>query len=439
MTHRAAVALGLLALFALFASAMLAFLAPRSAADEPWTLDAVKARFPDPDAGADPATYVGNVECKECHEDRWKSLGTSFHAALRNEEKSGTRGCEECHGPGQVHYDEAGEAPIRQPDEAPAREANGTCLRCHHEVLTKPVAGHREWFARVDAAGRQAACVVCHTIHVDAKAQAFDLSVGPFPDIAALERVAQYVDPKDCIGCHPGFHTEMRRSGHKELATEGIACGECHGPGSLHALSGGDASKIIRPDRLRPAASNAICNACHLRGEAVQRWTCSEHAREGVACTACHDSNARAGHTLRGSEFELCGSCHLDVQAQFRLPNRHRVAEKRVLCSDCHDPHGNTDRVRDKDVRYRACLRCHQEKGGPFLFDHGIKRTEGCTACHEPHGSANRRLLTHTQTQPMCLQCHPETPHNLRDRSFRNCIACHVEIHGSDLDRNFRR
>jgi DmsE family decaheme c-type cytochrome len=179
--------------------------------------------------------------------------------------------------------------------------------------------------------------------------------------------------------------------------------------------------------------------ACHASGDSVARWTCSEHAREGVSCVACHDPNAPRGKTLRGSEFELCGSCHTDVQAKFRLANRHRVAEGRIACSDCHDPHGNTGKLRDADLRLRVCGDCHTEKTQPFLHDHGIKRGEGCIACHDPHGSVNRRMLSFASMKALCIQCHPETPHDLGQRRFDNCIACHSEIHGSDLDRNFRR
>jgi hypothetical protein len=48
-------------------------------------------------------------------------------------------------------------------------------------------------------------------------------------------------------------------------------------------------------------------------------------------------------------------------------------------------------------------------------------------------------MLSHQRTKPLCLQCHADAPHDLRQRKFDNCIACHVEIHGSDLDRIFRR
>ena len=402
-----------------------------------WSKDAILARFPNPDAKATEDDLAGNIECKECHEDRWKSLGTSFHSTLRNEKKSQSRGCESCHGPGREHSDEAGESPIRHPAKADAVTSVGSCLVCHVEVLEKPVKDHRDWIIGKDGAPR--ACVICHAIHVDKASPAFDPAVGPFADKASLAKVAEPVAAAVCATCHKSFHPQMRRSGHAKLLTEGQQCAACHGAGSLHAASGGDPKKILRPDRQTVDAADATCMECHRSGDSVARWTCAEHAREKVACIVCHDPNAPKGHTLRGSEFELCGGCHLDVQAKLRLPNRHRVAEGRVKCSDCHDPHGNTSKMRDKDLNQRVCAECHVEKAGPFLFDHGVKRTEGCIACHEPHGSANRRMLSYARIKPMCLQCHPETPHDLSKRKYDNCIDCHVEIHGSDFDRKFRR
>lgn len=421
-------------------SAALGILAASADAQDPpspWSKAALLERFPDPDASADADAFVGNAECKDCHEDRWKSLGTSFHADLRSTKKSGSKGCESCHGPGLVHTDEAGEAPIRHPGKGDARASVGACLVCHADVLEKPVLGHRAWITEPDGSTRR--CVQCHAIHVDRAAPEFDATIGPFASKAALDAASKHADAKTCVGCHPAFHPQMKKSGHARLLTEGEQCAACHGNGALHVASGGDVRKILRPDRLRGAAADATCVACHEKGDVFARWTCSEHAREGVSCVTCHDANAPKGKTLRGSEYELCGGCHQDVKARMKFPNRHRVEQGRVDCTDCHDPHGNTSKIRDKDLRLRVCAGCHVEKAGPFLFDHGIKRSEGCVSCHDPHGGPTKRMLTHAQTKPLCLQCHPETPHDLADRTYSNCIACHVEIHGSDIDRLFLR
>ena len=453
------------------AAALTAF-APARSDEDPWSEEAVKARFPDPDAGAKKEAFApDNSECNDCHDDRVASLATSFHRSLGSTKKSGTRGCQECHGPAGEHLADEdvlmrnpGNAPdswfgaappppkpSTKPDAKPdakprgalpvtVKAMNGACLRCHYGVLTKPVGGHREWLGRTRDPSGERSCVSCHSVHVDRTAPMYDAAIGPFATAAAGRTAkAEYSDPAQCMSCHTEFHPQMARSGHAYLMKGGEdhGCGACHGPGDLHVASGGDPKKIVMPQKQRPADADASCNACHSKRGVTAKWTCSEHGRQGVTCIVCHDANAPRGATLRAPEFELCGKCHLDVQAQFRLPNRHRVAEGRVSCSDCHDPHGNTDKVRDKDVRYRACAVCHAEKAGPFLFDHGIKRTEGCTACHAPHGSSNRRMLTYARIQPMCLQCHPETPHDLRKPRFTNCLDCHTEIHGSDLDRSF--
>jgi DmsE family decaheme c-type cytochrome len=454
-------------------AAALAFAVPATGGEDAWSAASLHARFPDPDAAAKKDDFAGTSACKECHENRWKSLDTSAHAKPLHDKDTSARMCESCHGPGAQHA-ESGDAPIRdplytadltppapvpaKPDEeprkhvtVPVKDMNGVCLRCHVEdakgtpigttaPATKPSAKHRDWVLPAD--GRERSCVSCHSVHVPAPAAG-----AARPDtIADLAKIAQPVDPKLCIACHtqmaaPVFHPQMARSGHAFLLKDGPdhGCAACHGNGSLHVQAGGDPSRIVNPRNQKPRDSDATCNACHAKGDAVAKWTCAEHERQGVSCIVCHDANAPRGRTLRKPEFQLCGQCHLDVQASFRLPNSHRVAAGRVSCSDCHDPHGNTDKVRDKDVRYRACLQCHQDKGGPFLYDHGIKRDEGCTACHDPHGSVNRRMLTYPKVRPLCLQCHPETPHDLRKPQFQNCLDCHTEIHGSDLNRRFLR
>lgn len=410
--------------------------------EQVWSRAQLERLFPNPDAKAPAETFLGNTECSECHGDRRKSLGTSFHAALLDAAKSRSKGCESCHGPGEAHWEEAGEGPIRNPAHADAAEVVATCLACHTEVLSDPIGDHRAWvFPGADGPTPTAArsCTQCHDVHVDRSSPAFDPELGPFESPRQLAQAAEPVPARRCIECHADFHPEMRRSGHASLLTEGAQCGACHGEGSLHADSGGRRELILRPDELTASVANRVCNDCHRSTETLARWTCSEHAREGVSCTTCHDANAPRGETLRAPEYQLCGSCHVDVKASFLLPNGHDVEDGKIGCTDCHDPHGNTSRVRDRQLRRDVCADCHVAQAGPFFHDHGIRRGDGCLACHAPHGSSNRRALTHTELRPLCLQCHPETPHDLTRRKYRNCIDCHVEIHGSDVHRLFLR
>mgnify|MGYP001490603520 CR=1 FL=1 len=402
----------------------------------PWSAAELARRFPDPDADAPRADFSGTDRCVECHEDRAESLGTSFHTDLIGSDAT-TRGCEACHGAGREHSESDGEELVRHPWDVPPAEVVAVCAKCHVDVLEKPLHAHRRWVFPKGPDAEPRSCVQCHEIHVDRTDPQHDPSVGPFRSVDALSAVAQQIPAERCIACHADFHPEMKRSGHANLLTEGAQCGSCHGNGSLHEASGGRERLIIDPRAQRPKDANATCLGCHSGDGAVVRWTCSEHAREGTSCVTCHDPNAPRGRTLRAPEFELCGGCHLDVKARFRLPNRHQVDRGRVQCSDCHDPHGNLSRVRDADVRLRACATCHPEKAGPFVHDHGIKRTEGCVACHDPHGSVNRRMLAYPRVKELCLQCHPETPHDLSERRYANCLACHTEIHGSDTDRLF--
>ena len=111
-------------------------------------------------------------------------------------------------------------------------------------------------------------------------------------------------------------------------------------------------------------------------------------------------------------------------------------------CSDCHNPHSARPKVRDRELRERACVRCHTEYRGPFVFAHQAGRSDGCVVCHTPHGSSNRRLLTHHNTQQNCLQCHADFPvfHDQTSGAvFTNCLSCHTEIHGSNHSRYFFR
>jgi DmsE family decaheme c-type cytochrome len=392
----------------------------------------------DPDRDAHDDRFAGSDTCADCHLDKGKSLDGSFHASLGTKATFPSRGCEECHGPGRGHVGDGDVERIRHPDRAPAAASNAVCLRCHQAVLDLPVRGHPAWVSEVGA------CVHCHEVHEDRTKPWNDRRAPAARSEADLRaRGATDIPASRCVSCHPTAHPRMAESGHADLKAAGRACQECHGPGSLHAASGGRREWILEPRRLEAAEADRSCNACHAKGDRpLLRWTCSEHRLEGVSCASCHAPNEPLGRTLRKPDPQLCLECHQDTGGEFRLPSRHRVHEKEMRCADCHDPHGNEAGLRRFDLVRDACLRCHPEKGGPFVYEHGARLVEGCVACHRPHGSPHPRLLPTRDARTTCLSCHPDLPvsHEQKPGSvYRDCLKCHVEIHGSDTNPYFHK
>jgi DmsE family decaheme c-type cytochrome len=132
----------------------------------------------------------------------------------------------------------------------------------------------------------------------------------------------------------------------------------------------------------------------------------------------------------------MCFSCHNETKADFEKPFRHRVREGLVTCSDCHNVHGTTTekQLRNTSSQEAACLKCHSDLRGPFVFEHEPVKVEGCSTCHTPHGSTNPRLLETARVNSLCQQCHQNFyngPHPQNTKS-QACTLCHVAVHGSN-------
>jgi DmsE family decaheme c-type cytochrome len=179
-----------------------------------------------------------------------------------------------------------------------------------------------------------------------------------------------------------------------------LGCEACHGPGSLHSESGGNAHTIINP----------------------------------------------------GKSPQVCFQCHLDKRGEFNLPYHHPVLEGRVSCNDCHEPHrgnalrsGGTALLTEREV----CMACHTAQLGPFVFEHEAMR-EGCSSCHAVHGSVNAKLLKERNAN-LCLKCHFQqqtTPGRIfiGDRNHTAFLSrgtcwsagCHEAVHGSKVSTLLR-
>lgn len=206
--------------------------------------------------------------------------------------------------------------------------------------------------------------------------------------------------------------------------------------------------------------------ACHEKDPNRANIRRSSHTEADVVCNSCHQIHRTATpkNLLAKEQRELCYTCHPAIRAQFSMPSKHRVNEGFMTCSDCHNPHGafaptwrmaHRPRMVNQALgNEEACLKCHVEKRGPFVFEHAAVRVDGCESCHMPHGSPNARLLKRPVVLTLCLECHngagnvgprnsgvPLTPafHNIANPRFQNCTTCHIRIHGSNTDPQFLR
>jgi DmsE family decaheme c-type cytochrome len=260
---------------------------------------------------------------------------------------------------------------------------------------------------------------------------------------------ATYVGAKVCLTCHAAqaatfAETLMGRIGKTHQGK--FDCENCHGPGSAHVRAGGGrgVGGIISFRANDPnhtaAENNAICLNCHERGDRTY-WSGSTHETRGLQCTDCHTvmRNVSAKHNLKTAwELDTCFQCHKDRRAQLYRTGHMPLREGKMVCSDCHNPHGSmTEAMLRGDSINDTCYKCHAEKRGPFLFEH-LPVRENCVNCHDPHGSVNEAMLKMSKPR-LCGECHTFDhgptinggPLNVMGFG-RACLNCHTQIHGTN-------
>ena len=242
-----------------------------------------------------------------------------------------------------------------------------------------------------------------------------------------------------CAMCHEDEAAAFATSPHGRAMTQvdsavlERSCAQCHGATAEHI---DDPS----PDNVRRAPDSTACVSCHPASLATMEVTNPAHNRFGVACVDCHaaghtDSGTR--HLLAAEPFDLCADCHQSVAGKFKMPFAHRDGTRNFDCTNCHSMHGqNRQGSLNLLSKSGACVDCHSEKTGPFVFPHPPRELDGCVACHEPHGTTNPRQLKRRSVAQLCLECHAGVPafHNMSQTRYQACQNCHVAVHGSNRD-----
>lgn len=283
----------------------------------------------------------------------------------------------------------------------------------------------------------------------------------------------QYVGSAVCRTCHPDVTQNFFKNPHYKSVASGkeapekTGCEGCHGPAGDHVAARGGKMTIPHAFSLMtPPQIVDDCLQCHSKDVSKANIRRSEHTEAGVVCSTCHSihKSQTPKFLLANVQKDLCYTCHQTVRAQFEMPAKHRVNEGAIQCSDCHNPHGTYAATWRTGTRPRmvdqastneeTCIKCHQDKRGPFVFEHAAVRVGGCETCHAPHGSMNSKLLRRPVVYTLCLECHngagnsglsttgvlgQSSSHNMLDPRFQNCTSCHVRLHGSNADANLLR
>ncbi|HEX7454580.1 MAG TPA: DmsE family decaheme c-type cytochrome, partial [Gallionella sp.] len=242
----------------------------------------------------------------------------------------------------------------------------------------------------------------------------------------------------------------------------------CHGASEQHIAKTGKTAPdaVFKKGAFASSETkvlNTACLACHDKDTNRTHWEGSAHQLGDIACASCHEIHAAQDKVRdKKTQTEVCFTCHKEQRAESHKVSTHPIDAGKVVCSDCHNPHGSAGpKLLKKNTVNETCFSCHAEKRGPFLWEHQPV-TEDCTNCHTPHGS-NIAPLMKSRVPFLCEECHngphqsatpvagtvggiqngfsaksnstvPGTASGVVSPGYaaRSCMNCHVMVHGSN-------
>lgn len=284
-------------------------------------------------------------------------------------------------------------------------------------------------------------------------------AAAPAPEAAGPEYSP--LGAKACMRCHdenePYPVLSILRTPHAQMADPRTPfaqhqCESCHGASPNHM-------QAPKPGQLRTAPTvdygprqpspvevqNKQCLTCH-ENKLRMHWRGSEHEARGVGCVSCHNIHTQHDKVReKATQPFVCFTCHSQQRAESYMPSRHPIVQAKVVCSNCHNPHGSSGpKLLIKGTLNETCYTCHADKRGPLLWEHAPVR-EDCSNCHVPHGSVQPRLLK-ARAPWLCQECHNEAGHPsvlysgtgvppvgaVAQILAKGCLNCHSQVHGSN-------
>lgn len=207
----------------------------------------------------------------------------------------------------------------------------------------------------------------------------------------------------DCGECHTtGYSPRANQAGLEGLIgtweEAGVACEQCHGPGSLHVSSPREVGMQVQRE-------SEACTSCHVSGmqEVVIEDGFIQHGDQygGVFqgkhlvldCVTCHNPHSgvrQRREALQPTIRVECQDCHYQ-QAQYQDSTVH---PRIVKCVDCHMPRMIQTAIADSDL-YTGDFRSHLMGVASFSIAQFVEDREGtieplpqvalnfaCRSCH---------------------------------------------------------
>lgn len=205
----------------------------------------------------------------------------------------------------------------------------------------------------------------------------------------------------ECFFCHnayPEISQQNQRLRDEPVypaeLPEGIDCQRCHGPGSNHIRTAGEAhasadsirKAIVNPARLSPAASLEVCLQCHLQStsrhlpDSIRRFERAPFSYvPGQPLAEFRISFGRAPES--GQEgIEIDHSAYRLMQSQCFLRSRGSLT-----CVTCHNPHEPLASGPKAAAHYDGiCRNCHASALENLVSAGRHPANTECIGCHMP-------------------------------------------------------